>query len=77
MLSVSWASTSFVILKSLLIEDKAGEIMDEEIGETSVKHDTMSVAAHFRLMDQFFGFAGSEEESHVTYRVLTVYYMES
>lgn len=55
------------MLKSLLIEASAGEIMDEEMGETRVKQDTMSVAAHLRLMDQFLGFAGSAGESHVTY----------
>ena len=41
--------------------------MDEEMGETRVKHDTISVAAHLRLIDQFLGFAGSSAESHVTY----------
>lgn len=63
---MSCASTSFVMLKSLLIEARAGEIMDDEMGETSVKHDTMRVAAHLRLIDQFFGFAGSSGESQVT-----------
>lgn len=65
-LSVSCASTSLVILKSLLIEANAGEIMDEEMGETRVKQDTMRVAAHLRLRDQFLGFAGSSADSHVT-----------
>jgi hypothetical protein len=46
----------------------AGEIMDDEMGDTSVKHDTMSVAAHFRFIDQFFGFAVSSGESHVTFQ---------
>jgi len=45
----------------------AGEIMDEETGETNVKAETMNVAAHFRFMDQFFGFEGSFGPSHVTY----------
>ena len=40
--------------------------MEEAIGETSVKHETINVAAHFRFIDQFFGFAGSSGESHVT-----------
>ena len=66
-----------MILKSLLIEERAGEIMEEEIGETSVKHDTMSVAAHLRFMDQFLGFAGSEGESHVTYPVLALSYVDT
>lgn len=66
-LSVSCASTSFVMLNSSLIDDSAGEIMDEEMGETSVKQDTIRVAAHLRLMLQFFGFAGSSGESHVIY----------
>ena len=57
------------MLKSLLIDASAGEIMDEEMGETRVKHDTISVAAHLRLIDQFLGFAGSSAESHVTYTV--------
>lgn len=56
------------MLKSLLIEASAGEIMDEEMGDTRVKHDTMSVAAHLRLIDQFLGFAGSSAESQVTCR---------
>jgi hypothetical protein len=51
---------------SALIDDSAGEIMLDEMGDTSVKHDTMSVAAHLRFMDQFFGFARSSGESHVT-----------
>jgi len=64
--SVRNASTSSVMLKSFLMEPKAGAIIDEEIGDTSVKADTMNVAAHFRFMDQFFGFFGSAGESQVT-----------
>jgi hypothetical protein len=30
---------------------KAGEIMDEDMGETRVNADTIKVAAHFRFMD--------------------------
>lgn len=55
------------MLNSALIDVRAGAIIDDEIGETSVKEDTMKVAAHFRFIDQFFGFAGSSGESHVTY----------
>ena len=61
------ASTSLLILNSALIDVRAGAIMEDEIGETSVKEDTMKVAAHFRFIDQFFGFAGSSSESHVTW----------
>ena len=56
------------MLKSLLMEANAGEIIDDEMGDTRVKQDTMSVAAHLRLKDQFLGFAGSSGESHVTYK---------
>jgi hypothetical protein len=72
-LSVNCASTSFVMLKSLLIEASAGEIMDEEMGETRVKQDTMRVAAHLRLRDQFLGFAGSSGDSHVTCTLSVLY----
>ena len=58
----------FPLWGSRLIEASAGEIMDEEMGDTRVKHDTMSVAAHLRLIDQFLGFAGSSAESQVTCR---------
>lgn len=44
--------------------------MDDETGETSVKAETIHVAAHLRFMDQFFGFAGSSGESHVTFTKL-------
>jgi len=54
------------MLNSLLIDERAGDIMEEDIGETSVKADTINVAAHLRFIDQFFGFAGSSVESHVT-----------
>jgi hypothetical protein len=30
---------------------RAGDIIDEDIGETRVKEETMNVAAHFRFMD--------------------------
>mgnify|MGYP003624091344 CR=1 FL=1 len=33
------------------MEARAGAIMDDEMGETSVKQETMSVAAHFRFID--------------------------
>lgn len=64
--SVRVASTSFVIWNSALIDGRAGEIIEDEIGERSVKEETMNVAAHLRLIDQFFGFAGSSTESQVT-----------
>jgi hypothetical protein len=63
--SVNCASKASVMWNSALMEESAGEIMLDEMGDTSVKQDTISVAAHFRLMDQFFGFAGSSTESHV------------
>jgi hypothetical protein len=37
------------------IEVKAGAIMDDDIGDTSVKQDTINVAAHLRLIDPTFG----------------------
>jgi hypothetical protein len=45
---------------------RAGDIMDDDIGETRVKQETIKVAAHFRFIDQFFGLLGSFSESHVT-----------
>lgn len=36
---------------SVLMEFKAGDIIEDEMGETSVKHDTMRVAAHLRFND--------------------------
>ena len=48
---VSWASTSFLIPNSALMLLRAGEIMDEDIGEMRVKEETIIVAAHFRFMD--------------------------
>jgi hypothetical protein len=48
---VSWASTSFVIPKSELMLLRAGDIMDDDIGETRVKQETIKVAAHFRFID--------------------------
>jgi hypothetical protein len=48
---VSWASTWFVIPNSALMEVRAGAIIEDDIGETSVKHDTISVAAHLRFID--------------------------
>jgi hypothetical protein len=39
------------MLNSALMEVKAGEIMEEEMGDTRVKADTMNVAAHLRFID--------------------------
>jgi len=72
-LSVSCASTSFVILKSLLMDASAGEIIDEEMGDTRVKQDTIRVAAHLRRRDQFLGFAGSSADFHVTCALSVLY----
>jgi hypothetical protein len=48
---VSWASTSFVMPNSALMLVRAGEIIEDEIGETSVNAETMNVAAHLRFID--------------------------
>jgi len=48
---VSCASTWLVIPNSALMDVRAGAIIEEDIGETRVKHDTMSVAAHLRFVD--------------------------
>lgn len=40
-----------MIPNSALIEVRAGAIIEEDIGETSVKHDTIRVAAHLRFID--------------------------
>lgn len=37
--------------KSEEMLERAGEIMDEEMGDTRVKHETISVAAHLRFVD--------------------------
>lgn len=46
--------------------DMAGATSEEETGEMNVKDETTRVAPHLRLVDQFLGFAGSSELSHVT-----------
>lgn len=63
--SVSTDCTSLVMLNSALIDVRAGDIMDEDTGDSRVKDDTMNVAAHFRFIDQFLGFLGSSGPSHV------------
>ena len=47
----------------------AGAIIEEDTGDMKVKEDTTTVAAHFLLIDQFFGFSGSSGPDHVTYVV--------
>lgn len=64
--NTSCCSTSFVIFKSLAIEDIAGATMEEETGEMKVKDETTKVAPHLRFFDQFLGYFGSSGPSHVT-----------
>ena len=40
--------------------------MDDDTGEMKVNEETTTVAAHLRLVDQFFGFCLSSGPSHVT-----------
>ena len=44
----------------------AGATMEEDTGEMNVNEETVKVAAHFRPLVQFFGFAGSSGPSQVT-----------
>jgi len=64
--SVSTDWTSFVMLNSALIDVRAGDIIDEDTGDSKVNDETMNVAAHFRFIDQFLGFFGSSGPSHDT-----------
>ena len=48
------------------MDPSAGDIIDEEMGDTRVKQETISVAAHLRLMLQFLGLALSAGPSQVT-----------
>ena len=42
--------------------------MEDDTGEMKVKDETTSVASHFLLRVQFFGFSGSSSPSQVTYK---------
>ena len=48
---------------SAAIDDKAGATMQEETGDMKVNEDKITVAAHFFLKLQFFGFSGSSGPS--------------
>lgn len=48
------------------METSAGEMIDDDTGDTNVKHEMIKHAAHFLRIDQFFGFPGSFSPLHVT-----------
>src|ERR1700747_2484673 len=66
MQSVSWERTSSVMCRSAAMEVKAGATIDEDTGEMKVNRETETVAAHFFLLGQFFGFSGSLGPSQST-----------
>jgi hypothetical protein len=51
---------------------RAGEIMDDEIGDTRVNAETMNVAAHLRFMLQFLGLDGSKDRGTKSAGILNI-----
>jgi hypothetical protein len=60
-----YCSIPEVMLKSLAIWSRAGATIVEDTGEMKVKHETSSVADHFRLRLQLRGFVGSVGDDQV------------
>lgn len=63
------------IPNSAPMSSSTGVTIVDENGEMNVKHDTRSVAVHFRCCDQFSGFDGSVGPSQVITFMLSFSFM--